>query len=130
MAWQLTDEQKREIELKEQQRRAVILGQPLGPPASAPPAPPVSPPPAEPKLRDSLGLWLVECCEVGGTFSWEGCTKLWTNWKQWAEAAGEDPGSQKLFSRALKARGFSPKRQSGVGRSGFRGLKLKHGGRP
>jgi hypothetical protein len=58
MAWILTDEQQQEIELKEQQRRAaIILGQPLDPPAAPQREvelsatlgqldPPVSPPPA------------------------------------------------------------------------------------
>jgi putative DNA primase/helicase len=76
------------------------------------------------EAEDATGLWLAECCDVG-PHRIEGSTALFQSWKQWAEAAGEWPGSQKSFSQALEARGFNPKRLSGSGKAGFEGISLQ-----
>ena len=65
------------------------------------------------EAEDSLALWLRECCESGGVFDWMGSTELFQSWKQWAEAAGENPGSLKSLIESLQARGFEPKRKAG-----------------
>ncbi len=75
--------------------------------------------------EDSFALWLQECCESAGTFDWVRSTELWQSWKEWADTAGENPGSQKRLTQVLKDRGFADKRQPGTGRAGFEGLKLR-----
>jgi putative DNA primase/helicase len=75
--------------------------------------------------EDSIALWLAECCESAGTFDWVSSGVLWKSWKEWAETAGENPGSQKRLTQVLKDRGFVDKRQPGTGRAGFKGLKLR-----
>ena len=50
--------------------------------------------------------------------------ELFTDWKQWAEAAGEFVGSQKRFADLLLTRGLE-KWRNGIGLRGFRGIGLK-----
>jgi putative DNA primase/helicase len=55
--------------------------------------------------EDAMALWIKERCKTigyGGTES----TLLYGDWCQWAQAAGEQPGSQKAFSQALATKGF------------------------
>lgn len=55
--------------------------------------------------EDTLSTWIKERCRCvgyGGTLA----TKLFQDWKAWATAAAEEPGSQKRFSQALEARGY------------------------
>ena len=47
------------------------------------------------------------------------------DWKAWAEAAGEHPGSLKRFSQNLVARGFERARIGHASESGFRGLSVR-----
>ena len=55
--------------------------------------------------EDAMALWLEERCKrVGYGITETGA--LFSDWRKWAAAAGEDPGSQKRFSQALEARGF------------------------
>jgi putative DNA primase/helicase len=75
--------------------------------------------------EDSIALWLAECCESAGTFDWVSSGVLWKSWKEWAETAGENPGSQKRLTQVLRDRGFVDKRQPGTGRAGFKDLKLR-----
>jgi putative DNA primase/helicase len=74
------------------------------------------------ETEDTLGEWLAEAvdrdehakCLSGGAYS---------NFKRWAEAAGEFVMSQKRFVQALKERGFDTKRVSG--KRYISGLELK-----
>jgi putative DNA primase/helicase len=55
--------------------------------------------------EDSLGVWLQERCKpigYGGTES----SRLYADWRRWAIAGGEEPGSQKRFSQGLEAKGY------------------------
>jgi putative DNA primase/helicase len=60
--------------------------------------------------EDTLGRWIAERCVQNPMYS-EPSTKLYDNWKAWAEHAGERCGSQKAFSQALEARGFESKHE-------------------
>jgi putative DNA primase/helicase len=61
--------------------------------------------------EDTLGKWIDECCAVDQSYSVRS-SELYTNWKKWAETAGEHPGSQKRLSQALIDRGFRPGRDA------------------
>ena len=74
--------------------------------------------------EDALGSWLGECTTSASTFHSQ-ASELYASWKTWAEAAGETPGSQKLFSQGLMARKFVAARIPHVGKAGFRGIALK-----
>lgn len=57
------------------------------------------------EAEDALAAWIKERCKpigYGGTES----SLLYRDWRAWAMAAGEDPGSQKRFSQALEAKGY------------------------
>ncbi len=73
--------------------------------------------------EDSLGLWIDECCERASAPDPTESSKLFASWKQWAESAGETPGSHKRFSQALQSKGFIPRRMTG-GKSGFDGIRF------
>jgi putative DNA primase/helicase len=77
------------------------------------------------EAEDNIAMWLQDCAEAGGIFGWLSSAALWRSWKQWADTAGEYPGSQKRLSETLKDRGFAFKRQGGTGRAGFEGIRLK-----
>ena len=51
-------------------------------------------------------------------------TELFSDWKQWAEAAGEFVGPQRRFSDLLLTRGLEKWRNS-VGLRGYQGIGLK-----
>ena len=51
--------------------------------------------------------------------------ELFSDWKQWAESAGEFIGSQKRFADLLLTRGLE-KWRNGMGLRGFQGIGLKH----
>ena len=71
--------------------------------------------------EDAIANWLDDTCEQGTTFS-ATRTKLFESWKNWAETAGEHPGSAKAFYAALEGRGFVQFKEHGNRR--FRGLRL------
>jgi putative DNA primase/helicase len=76
--------------------------------------------------QDSFGAWLEECCDVehDNSHKWEGASELFQSWKEYAEMAGEKPGSTKSLSAALLSRGFGKKRGTG-GKMVYLGLRLK-----
>ena len=74
--------------------------------------------------EDAMGLWMEECCTQTSTF-YATSGALFGSWKAWAEAAGEQAGSQKRFSQALQARGFDPKREGHTGKPGFIGIGIR-----
>ena len=76
------------------------------------------------EAEDALGRWLDErCVRVGNAKSLT--AELFTDWKQWAESAGEFIGSQKRFADLLLTRGLD-KWRNGMGLRGFQGIGLKH----
>ena len=75
--------------------------------------------------QDIFGEWLDEkCdCDIGSTILWAPMGDLFTSWKNYAQEAGENPGSKKTVSSQLEKRGFPRKRL--LARRGFEGLCLK-----
>ena len=57
------------------------------------------------QAEDVLALWIGERCKRIGWGTTES-SRLYADWRQWAIAAGEEPGSQKRFSQALQAKGY------------------------
>lgn len=55
--------------------------------------------------EDSLQIWIEERCSIDRK-SRTGSTLMFTEWKLWAERAGEAPGSQKRFVQNMNGRGF------------------------
>jgi putative DNA primase/helicase len=47
---------------------------------------------------------------------------MFASWRRYAEAAGEDAGTAKTFSQAMRKRDFEPFRTSAV--RGFKGIDL------
>ena len=76
------------------------------------------------EAEDALGRWLDERC-VREANAKSLTAELFTDWKQWAEAAGEFVGAQRRFSDLLITRGIEKWRNS-VGVRGFQGIGLKH----
>ncbi|MDI9330154.1 MAG: phage/plasmid primase, P4 family [Alphaproteobacteria bacterium] len=76
------------------------------------------------EAEDALGRWLEERC-VSEPNAKSLTAELFTDWKQWADSAGEFIGSQKRFSDLLLTRGIEKWRNT-TGLRGFRGLGLKH----
>ena len=73
--------------------------------------------------EDALGRWLDErCVRVASAKSLT--AELFTDWKQWADGAGEYVGSQRRFSDLLITRGVE-KWRNGAGIRGFQGIGLK-----
>lgn len=75
------------------------------------------------EAEDGLATWMTEYCSVS-KYSEAECSMLFTSWRKWSSAAGEEPGSQKRFSQALEARGFERKRVTG-GKAAFKGIDLR-----
>ena len=76
------------------------------------------------EAEDALGRWLEERC-VREPNAKSLTAELFTDWKQWAEAAGEFIGAQRRFSDLLITRGIE-KWRNGMGVRGFQGIGLKH----
>ena len=76
------------------------------------------------EAEDAIGRWLEERC-VSEPNAKSLTAELFTDWKQWADSAGEFIGSQKRFSDLLLSRGIEKWRNT-TGLRGFRGLGLKH----
>ncbi len=73
--------------------------------------------------EDALGQWLAECCVSERKIN-TSASKLFTNWTEWCERTGENAGSQKRFSQALRSRGYEHARNN-EGRMMFRFLALR-----
>jgi putative DNA primase/helicase len=77
--------------------------------------------------EDSLTAWIDEACEREPT-AWEPANTLFRSWTNWANSAGEHPGSAKRFSLALETRGFQHCRRRPIAGAnplwGFDGLRL------
>ena len=64
--------------------------------------------------QDLLSQWLAEECdaEPGNKYKWEATAKLFASWTEFANRAGEQPGSIKAFSDKMVNRGFT-RRETG-----------------
>ena len=71
--------------------------------------------------QDLFGQWLEERC-IRGVAKWEQPTHLYTNWSEFARAAGDGPGSMVTFSDRLQTRGFVKGKTGGI--RVYRGLEL------
>jgi phage/plasmid-associated DNA primase len=79
--------------------------------------------------EDALGRWLQERC-VREANAKSLTAEPFSDWKQWAESAGEFVGSQRRFSDLLITRGLE-KWRNAAGVRGFRGgVGLKHPPKP
>lgn len=76
------------------------------------------------EAEDALGRWLDERC-VRTPNAKSLTAELFSDWKQWADAAGEFTGSQKRFADLLLNRGLD-KWRNGMGLRGFQGIGLKY----
>jgi putative DNA primase/helicase len=74
------------------------------------------------QAEDALALWIDERCKKTD-WGYTEATRLYDDWRRWAIAAGEEPGSQKRFSEALQARGYA-KVRTNIGRMAFEGIAL------
>jgi putative DNA primase/helicase len=74
------------------------------------------------EAEDAMATWLAERTISGK--GWEySSSDLFRSWRDWAEAAGEQAGSQKRFTQAMNARGFPSVRQPN-GRAALSGIGL------
>jgi putative DNA primase/helicase len=71
--------------------------------------------------EDVVGQWLDERCVLSGE-SQASAHELYQDWRDYAEAAGHDPGSKRSFGEDMRARGFTPYRSSNL--RGWRGISL------
>lgn len=71
--------------------------------------------------EDALGLWIAECCTTDSSLHGS-ATELFNSWRDWAEAAGEQPGSQRRFTQAMNSRGFASKRMELTNKAGLLGI--------
>jgi putative DNA primase/helicase len=74
--------------------------------------------------EDTFGSWLGECVREAYEGATETTADLFASWKRYAEAAGEQVGSQKAFSHAMQARGFKSGKFGHDRTRGFRGIRL------
>ena len=81
------------------------------------------------EAEDAVGTWINEKCERR-PHAWTASADLFASWSAWAKSAGEEIGSQKAFTEALKGRGFTHKRERKGGEGnpvgGLSGLRLIH----
>jgi putative DNA primase/helicase len=78
------------------------------------------------EAEDALAAWIEEAGESDPD-AWEGSHALYRSWKNWAERAGEHPGSLKKFIQRLEDRGASlgmRKARDSNGHRGFYGLRV------
>jgi phage/plasmid-associated DNA primase len=76
------------------------------------------------EAEDSVSQWLNERCAQDASYTDES-SRLFANWKGWAEARGEFIGSQKRLVQALENRGFVRYHAVGTRRAMFRGIALR-----
>lgn len=63
--------------------------------------------------QDSLACWIADRCEVNPNLR-DVPAKLFSSWKNWAEAAGEYIGSQRVFGDRLDAAGYVRRKSHGT----------------
>ena len=74
--------------------------------------------------QDLLGQWIEDCCDVrlGNRDIWDRSADLFESWTEYAQKAGEHPGTKKSFGMSMQKRGFEADRLKGV--RVFRGVRL------
>jgi putative DNA primase/helicase len=72
--------------------------------------------------EDAISAWIGEKCLLDAS-AWSLSGDLFASWKEWAERAGERPGTRKRFAQQLDTRGLQPSRHRD-GR-GFDGIRLR-----
>lgn len=75
------------------------------------------------EAEDALGQWIDERCHQHAEAKTL-TANLYSDWREWAEQAGEFVGSIKRFAETLITRGFEKTRMHG-GAKAFRGLMVK-----
>lgn len=75
------------------------------------------------EAEDALGQWIEERCLLANTHR-EGVSELFTDWREWAERAGEYVGSIKRFSELMTTRKFEKCRLTGGARA-IAGITLR-----
>lgn len=75
------------------------------------------------EAEDALGQWIEERCILSKTHR-EGVSDLFTDWREWAERAGEYVGSIKRFSELMSTRKFEKCRLHGGARA-IAGISLR-----
>ena len=77
--------------------------------------------------QDLMSQWLAEDCdaEPGNNYKSEATAKLFASWTEFANRAGEKPGSLKAFSAELTKRGFENEAWGHAKIRCFKGLRLK-----
>lgn len=75
------------------------------------------------EAEDAIAAWMAECVDLGASHS-EASGDLFKCWREWAERAREQVGTQRAFSQALMNRGYSHKRgHAGIRK--FNGLMVR-----
>jgi putative DNA primase/helicase len=75
--------------------------------------------------EDALSIWIEERCAVNPN-RYATAADLFSDWREYADKAGEPAGSQKRFCQALLDRGFTQRRQGGTGKMGFEGIGIRY----
>jgi putative DNA primase/helicase len=77
--------------------------------------------------QDLFSQWLAETCdaEPGNRYKSEATGALFASWTEFANRAGEKPGSVKAFSAELSKRGFERATEGHAKARCYRGLMLK-----
>jgi putative DNA primase/helicase len=79
--------------------------------------------------QDLLAQWLDDCCvrtDKDGRPATDTVSSLLASWRNYAKGRGDEPGSSKGFGTAMRARGFTPIRDTdGIQGRGFRGIKVR-----
>ena len=73
--------------------------------------------------EDAIAAWIDDKCEVDAK-SWTSSSELFASWSAWADAAGEQTGSQKRLTQTLEI----PRLPSPQNESGTRSLRLERQG--
>ena len=74
--------------------------------------------------QDLLGQWIEDCCDVhlGNRDIWDKSADLFDSWTEYAQKAGEQPGTKKAFGISMRKRSFEADRIMGV--RAFRRVRL------
>jgi putative DNA primase/helicase len=75
------------------------------------------------EAEDAVGQWIDERCLLANTHR-EGVSELFSDWREWAERAGEYVGSVKRFSELMTTRKLEKCRLTG-GARGITGIALR-----
>ena len=75
------------------------------------------------EAEDAIGQWIEERCLLTNSHR-EGVSELFSDWREWAERAGEYVGSVKRFSELMATRKFEKCRLTG-GARGIAGISLR-----